>query len=473
MPRIAIRNRLGAGIRRLVLAACVVLSFQPETVDADGCAFKGRYLAGLQPAEEREQRAIILHRDGIQDRCIAVDVYAADAERVVWIFPVRGRPKDVRVDLIETLPRIGGFDPRKKAIGAIELSLAIARATLLVPCVALLPSLGAERGHRLEGEVEKFGLRAGVVSAESLDDLRGVFLDQKIDPPSQLAAAFGPYISDSSSFVVVWIASMAQVRQEFPDRVFRDRANGIRQPCVTVQFPTPCPFFPMQASRFASDRQILVQLFIEGFVRSKNPAAGYADALSVTPLDTLEFNTRKDAGWCAWGKELPRQITAVRGYIMPSWIDADMEFEAHEPAGLRYAQIIRSLDANPVLIALVWTILFSYLSGGIAGWAVWRQWKLPAAIGTSNCLTILMLVLFARRYLATPKARALWSGEDQRSEEAVTASSVDQSAVAASESMPTLPRKANDVCAYIVIFMAVFLLLTVCAQSALVMPLRD
>ncbi len=218
---------------------------------ADGKAFRWTEQGSTQPILEREQRAAILHRDGVQRMVIAVNLELEDDAAAVWVFPVPGQPDNVTADVIDAFPEFHGRDPRRAARNKIgEAARLVMWWPYLSPLLAARstragPGPVPSQGVTVHAEVTRWGVTVQVATAESVDALAAHVSGNEGRADPEQMAAFEAYLSDGYVLVIVRIASAAQVREEFPIYETRAGLYGGRWPCVYVEFPSERPFYPL------------------------------------------------------------------------------------------------------------------------------------------------------------------------------------------------------------------------------------
>ncbi|MCK4873532.1 MAG: hypothetical protein KAS72_12470 [Phycisphaerales bacterium] len=387
-----------------MIATSVVCGLAQPTL-ADGMAFKGRDTSAMLPIIEHEQVAAITH-DGTRERLvIAVDIGDALTvdENALWIFPVRGAPEDVTVDLVDTFPAPRGRDVYASAAEGVAGLFTLTRATqaypMLLEMCLLMPLGRSSRRVTVSEEVERYGLRAALVTAESTEAL-GDWLAERQTPiePAHLAT-FGPYLNADHTLVVVSIASAEMVAAEFPDAWRSPLLRG-RRPCVAVEFPTDRPFYPMYPTSAYGDWPIRLRLYVNGHVQPVSTAT-VADDLRV---GLCESSAQRPASVGHMPDVVEyRYYTAIQGRSAAESFTADLEFEPVESPQLSYAIVARRITRQGVLVVPLILVVgvLSYVSGGLAGLAVFGCWRKPARLGLWNLLTLLALMLVVhRRYKA-------------------------------------------------------------------------
>jgi hypothetical protein len=385
--------------RRHSASAVVCLACAISTVPAmaDGIAFKGLDLQSLLPAAENEQIAAISHRDGVERMIIAVDFDAEADERAVWVFPVPGAPDAVHVEIQDTFPRLFGFDPRTRAGVRIEHLMLGLRAWQIYPLLLeglfLLPHLGGVGDVAVFESTEKWGIRIETVRSGSLTALADYLRSEDTHLAEEQLATLEPYLAGDHTLVVAWIASVAELRAEFPKYDARRSHLSGRSPCLYVEFPTERAFYPLRPTSAYGDLEIPLRVYVLGFVDCQTAAAVVADELrphhylaSGHPdAEEMSFFTGLAAG--------EFDYTVFRGSVRARDFIDDIWFAPAWPVGMRYADALLSVGFAggflPVLAALL--VAVSYVSGGLAGLVTIRKWSIPAKVGCWNVLTLVGL----------------------------------------------------------------------------------
>lgn len=391
---------IARAVMMLFVLACVLV---PAGARGDGKAFKGRSFGSLAPLMENEQRALICHKDGTQSMLLAIQLSLQEQEKALWLFPVRGRPEQVKFDLVDKFQEIPGKDVFGEARDTVDAYLAIPTATQVYPLIAfcLLPSLGNARGLSGLDGVEKFGLRAVVLDAESPEDLAAALKRAEAPVPATMLASFAPYKRPEYSIVAVWIKSREEVLKEFPDMEGRTYRSASRHPCIAVTFPTDKPFFPMRATADDSDQRTVVSLFVSGFVDVQtsapiSPRATYrrlTRTVEPTHAFVAEDALKSGAHW-----------TGIRFSASPRAFTDDLVFVPSTPPGIGLAEAVSALSPERaglwlfVSVGVCLTAALSLASGAIAGKLVFRQATPYAWLGLWCLGTLLVMYLMVRDF---------------------------------------------------------------------------
>ena len=103
---------------------------------------------------------------------ITIAIPLEKEDSAVWIFPVPGKPENVKIDLADSFPRFFGRNPLKEADEKIHFIIGTQFSSLLFPfnCI-LMPALSKARkagGVQIYDEVDKWGIHTETITADSL-----------------------------------------------------------------------------------------------------------------------------------------------------------------------------------------------------------------------------------------------------------------------------------------------------------------
>lgn len=392
----------------ILLLAGIVLLF-PSLARPDGRVFVGDRSA-MRPLQPREQAAAIVQRDGVEKMVIALNFDAEDKDSALWIFPLPGTSSQTRVDIVDSFPQFWGRDPRVEAGEEINGFMEIPPATQLWPAILvmgvsdLLKSRSAAVGRpSVSGEVEKWGIHAEIISAKNVDELIAYLKEKQAGVEAEPLRAFEPYLAGGYVLVTAWMASKAEVLKSFPESQYSyQRLAGARRPALYVEFPTASAYFPLRPTAAYGDAVIPVRLYVAGYVEPRtNPAL--AGSLSVSyyqgGLGTYSQEGHElkapEAFWNALGAG-PVEYTTI-SYSGPARnFTDDLRFVPTHPFGMRFAGLVLYLGNNgtdAVLVLILLVAGLSYISAGLAGLYVRREWHRFAPWGLLNVLTIVGFLL--------------------------------------------------------------------------------
>lgn len=387
-----------------VMLAVTALMCAAGTAHSDGIAYKGYEASSMTPVVQSEQRAAIVHRDGLQCMVIAVNLDLEAEERALWIFPVPGTPDQVTLDLVDQFPRFRGSNPRRSAAEAIrELMDTVAYAAVYPAFVSVTRhelQTGGLPAVTVHAEVGKWGLQARVVTAESVDALAEYVLAEDTPVPRDELAAFEPYLSDQYVLVLVRIASQAGLLRKFPQYGRQEFLSDSRWPCVLVEFPTDRAFYPLRPTSTYGEAVVPITLYVVGHVK-----------LEVARAVRARFGLRyyEQAAHLYEGPERFRRAlptdrlpyTLVMANAPAAHLSDDLWFKSTWVFGFAYARLLNGVLRSHLKTwaALAVTACLSYLAAGVCGLLLFRKWRAYAAMGLANVFTavgvLIAMILFA------------------------------------------------------------------------------
>jgi hypothetical protein len=246
-----------------------------------------------------------------------------------------------------------------------------------------------------------------VITAKSGDALSEYLAAKTVTLPPKTAQALRPYLNESYSFVLAWISSRDQMQKEFPDLAVRPFFG--RQPCLFVEFPTPQAFYPMRPTSTYETNVIPVRLYV----------TGYKDAQTEAPF--REHMTRRHYRMWALSNRPTNQFTANLPRPDVPYTLFKIKAEANtftddlwfvptaSPRTLLADFSLHHLNGWVVVgIGLVLTALLSYVTGGLVGLLLYREWRFYAFFGLWNLCTVYGLAVQTRLSDRVPGSFVWW-----------------------------------------------------------------
>lgn len=378
----------------------LLLLLTSPIVLADGKVFKGFDVSSFVPVPEESQHAVIVHDRGREGMLLAVNFNLEGNEKAFWLFPVPGRPEEVKADVIDTFPQINGIQPAAFAKMKFQLLFDCQMLSQLYtwPFMCFMSSLGkAGMDINIHSVVEKDGLRIETLTAGTLLSLNEHLKDKGIDIADSELAVFSDYLNDQYSLIFVEIASRDELLKQFPDYPSFQRGEDGRWPCVFVEFPSEEIFFPLKPT---GSYQEPIRIFVKvlKYVKSKQELddswhLGYyhlIDAEEALPDVLIPYVT-----------EQPPCYTLFRFYGDASQLTDDLWMIPHVPNRVRYAQFINSFAGfgRGSVIIITWLAFFlfqSWACAGLAGFLCYRKWNPYAGLGLGNIATLFGVYLLAK-----------------------------------------------------------------------------
>lgn len=389
-----------AGLRFTCLLFLAVSLF-PTVTRGDGAAFQGHDLSSLEPIQEREQMAAIVHHNNMERMIIAINFEAEDQDNALWIFPLPSTPGKTRLEVLNSFPLFFGNDPRQTASAVINGLMTVSRATQIYPLPFELMSLtfGTSDGVPVHAEVEKWGVHAEAITTRSMDDLTAYLQERRAGISKEHLRTFEPYLSDQYVLVISWIASREQLLKEFPkDQASKSPGRG-RWPCLYVEFPADQIFYPLRPTSTYGHQEIPVRLYVLGYVKPEvNPSLARQLDISYYRQPHFLENTPKEFIESLPSRNIPYTRVSIETRA-ENFID-DLWFSPIEPSGMRYAEVVERLGEERVLIpiGIIFVAVISYISAGLSALILFGRWGKYARLGLWNMLTWVGLIIATSHY---------------------------------------------------------------------------
>jgi hypothetical protein len=359
----------------------------------DGVSFAGRDYRSLRPISQEAQQAIISHDNGIEKMLITIAIPLEQEDMAVWIFPVPGKPENVKIDLADSFPRFYGINTLREVDRRIGYIAGMQFFSLLFPfnCI-IMPSLGIARdagGIHIYEEVDKWGVHSEKITADSLDSLAKYLNEKKTGIDVEQLKAFKDYLSDKYVLIVSWISSSQELLEQFPEYTVGQRSQ--RWPCVYIEFPSEKAFYPMRPTTAYGAMPLTLRIMVMGYVESHGMNAvtqwirkGFYKQEKIPngmpEVFIRDFENRKG------------HYTVFECKDKADVFTDDIWFTPVNPKGLRYAEMIAPLLDNiyafsVLTICLIFAV--SYISAGLAGLLLFRMWRGYAFLGLANLFGII------------------------------------------------------------------------------------
>ena len=390
-------------ISMLVVSAVLILCI-PLPVFADGKVFTGLDRSGFRHISQNEQRAAIKFENNVEDLVIAISYIPEEDTSALWIFPVPAKPDTVKLDVVDRFPTVRGYDPYRETDAAIWQMMMYARFTQFYPTCFEVTAGSSLRGVQLHGEVEKYGIRAEVITADSEEALIG-YLKAKEKIPAGSFSDFAGYLNERYSLVVCYIDSREKLLNEFPEAEKLLKIGGRdpneRWPCLHVRFPTEKAYYPMKPTSGYGHELMKFDFYVSGYVYAR-PLVGNS-LLGLPHPNAVDqpirfYHKNPDARNSGDAQEdttffIGSKYTHLSFSAIAKEMDQDIYFPEYRSPKLRYAEILAFFNNRwgKMLCAITFAAALSYIAGGLTGLLFFKKWKSYARFALWNLLTIIGL----------------------------------------------------------------------------------
>jgi hypothetical protein len=258
--------------------------------------------------------------------------------------------------------------------------------------------------------LQKEGITAEVVTAETGQALDEYLQGKKVAIPSESIPAIDEYIGKNYSFAISWIES-------------RPTEDKDVTPAIFVEFPADKLYYPLKLTSAYGDRKIPLQLTVIGYVK---PSL-YPEIEEFTKCRYFEFyaarggpadfygeafegdQTSSGTHWRAVGKPIgfttieigdigesviKSGTPAAKSFVDDLWMERLDDLPAEIKAVRdRIEQRGTFFRDNWVVLFIPWLICLSSASGALAGLILYRKPKKFALVGLANCFTQVGLII--------------------------------------------------------------------------------
>jgi len=408
-------------IAPFLLVILFLLASVPSEVKADGLGIQIESTS-FALYNEAAQVAAINYENGQERLLLAVKFGQVTSGPVLWIVPVPARAPEVKIDVCQEFPEFWGADvleeaePYKSVIEEVGFYVA---ATQIFPMGILVGNVGRfigveepepVRGVEVYTHLEKEGITAEVVTAETGHVLDEYLQAKKVAVPSSSIPVLDEYIGKDYSFVVSWIES-------------RPTEDKDMTPAIFAEFPTDKLYYPLRLTSAYGDREIPLQLIVIGWVKPSlypeiekftkcryfefygargGPAEFYGEAFEsyehasgtdwLSAGEPIRFTTIEigDIG----ESSLLGRTPAAKSFVDDLWMER-LDDLPEEVKAVRDRIVQRGtfFSKNWVVIFIPWLICLSLASGALAGLILYRKPKKFALVGLTNCFTQIGLII--------------------------------------------------------------------------------
>lgn len=357
---------------------------------ADGIAFKAGDKSSYSKLKPNEQRAVIHHEQNRQSMQIALQISLKKPEKALWIFPVRGKPDEIELELRRRFKSPSGKKAGSEAFDKLAMGFDALSVTQVFPVLMIARPLGMDKLEVFQ-QVDRFGLHTELVRPDNLQSLRSHLRRNDVSLENRQIDPFSPYLSGNYSLVLCWIRSEEELK-----RTFGEQNSPYRMPALKVTFPTSTPFYPLKATSYYGNEHVPIVLYVNG-------------TRSITGPETFRNNWSTDIFLLKrlnmLGKPPPKKFRdetyytriVLRDDIPASTFLNDLRMPQKEPSILMtYAEWVRTSNPSETyyLVGKALLCLFiSYIVAGITAVMLGRTWFGNAWVGLGNLFTIAGVII--------------------------------------------------------------------------------
>jgi len=275
-------------IMPVFVSLLILVALLPPVVLGDGGAFYRRpNIEDWISLPQEKQIGIINYKDGYEKLILVINVKnsSLQGDKAAWIFPVPSDPKDVNIDILDTVPTLEGNDIRDLADDAINepypflylsqiYTFPLFFALVYTSYSGMLGTAGiAGNQYMIYEHIEKKGMTTEKVGANNSEAFQ-VYLDSNdLSLPDAANAIIDEYIGQNYCFIVSWISDVEEFRREAlaPYRYYdghyynEDTGEFIWDPSLTlgvsINFPAEKIYYPLKLTSIYDDE--IIPIFIQ------------------------------------------------------------------------------------------------------------------------------------------------------------------------------------------------------------------
>lgn len=387
------------------------LFFMPF-VSADG----GVWYPGPNPHEpqlldENSQYAAINYQNGLEKMIISINIEDPEINDAVWIFPIPSDPEEAAIDIVGEFPALHGQDVMNNAERELNDIFRTVRATQIYPLFfgartvyysAMSAGIGKQAmgldeasnfGITVHEHIEKKGMAAELISASDGSQLYEYLSWKRFDIAEGSIPVLENYVGQDYCFVVAWIESGNEFRENNQNNYYRDN----RQIGVQLIFPVEDEiFYPLLPTSVYGSKAIPIDIYMLGHVtpniysdiESFSKVDYYVDNYVNIPQELEPFFGTRDSSNMKYTK------LEIRG--APSkFLTQDLRIKDEVPSSVSYAQSISDYSF-PITILMI--LFLSFVSATVAGIVMFnkdmKEWKDSLKYGLIGLANIFSLVGF-------------------------------------------------------------------------------
>lgn len=393
-------------MKKIISILILVLVFMPAVL-ADGMIIDPY---GYFP--EKQQSAAISYKNGRENLLLTIQTDELRDEKSVWIFPVKGNPDDIIVDITPNFPQFYGQEILTKAENSVDRVLDNTRYSLLYPFLIPFREKTAMYGQDLapsgfesaieigKGDVtvyehiEKYGITTELLDTSHALELHVYLANKGLNLPFSEIPKINEYLNEDYTLVVSWfnrkeLAVPLEIESAYPGRIppYYGRRVG-----VSIDFPTDKIYYPLKLTSNYGSTKVPTTIYVLDYVTPEI----YPD---IENYVTIKYYEMEQMYYIA--QELESFYPDTKDKLKYTRIDLnapskllteDLYFKETAPEEINYASKVSGIFTQKGISWLVLAIL-SFITGALVGYIIFRQPLKFGLIGLANLVSIIGLIV--------------------------------------------------------------------------------
>lgn len=356
------------------------------------------------PLDENSQLAAINYQNGLEKMIISVNFDMKDYDEAVWIFPVPADPNKVVIDIINEFPRFYGSDVLREARRDVDEVIQVTSYTQLYPLFLLRPFYygqlaavaeiakgalgGTVKGVTVYEHIEKGGISTDIITSKTTEALYDYLERKGMKAPVGSLPVFDHYVGSDYTFVVSYVSSPEELGYgEYPRYPYQ------RKPGIFITFPTDEIYYPLMPTSVYGSKTIPIRVYVLGHMTPNlydeiysYSRADYFIQTSMSTWGLTNFFGNMDTSYVKYTKV---ELNAPSKYFVD-----DLWFKEVAPPKVGYAMsIYNTFSKHKLISTIVMILILSFITGGITGLILFKDFKKYAILGLTNLFTIIGLTI--------------------------------------------------------------------------------
>ncbi len=369
------------------------------------------------PLDQKSQNAFISYKDGFENLIVAVDLDKSD-EGAVWIFPVPAEPNKVVIDVLKNIPNLSGEEVIEKAKQNIRDISRTLRMTQIYPIFLeretyhygppILELLGKNvsweeiqmrQDVTVHEHLEKEGMTTEIITAKNSKALYAYLAEKGPELKKGTFPMFDYYIGKDYTFVCSWmtkkVITLGQEKKDEVKEIWEPVPPNKwpvqqKQRGVFITFPTDKIYYPLYPTSIYESKKIPINIRVLDYVKPKL-------------YGTIKPYTKEvKYYWQSYGlgnefEDFYRgdniKYTKIEINAPSKYLTEDLWMKRGTPPTVAVADLFAK---HPLIDYFLAAILWSAVAGVIAGLIIFkksRKIKRYALLGLCNVFSIIGLVV--------------------------------------------------------------------------------
>lgn len=291
------KRRISKIITFFFLLFLIIILLFPSSLGDGGMFIKHSSYETWMSLPEEKQMGLINYHDGKQDLIIVINIKQSElyeGESAAWLFPIPSNPENVNIDLLDSIPSLGGKNiiDEAKDYNSDSFSWMYFSQLHITPVGLVLSSIyssgdahttnlgfaamstgtdgGSDERTTIHQHIEEMGLTTELVSTIDTDSFNNYLKSKDLNLTDDSLPIIDEYVGSEYSFVFTWISNITQFMNDVELQYSRINYYDDYEPFYTlgvwINFPTNKIYYPMKLTSIYKEEKIPILLQILNYV---------------------------------------------------------------------------------------------------------------------------------------------------------------------------------------------------------------